>query len=949
MSRYLIGIDLGTTNSAVAYIDTEETPRPDGPPIRLFHIAQLVAPGEMGRLPTLPSFLYFPTEDELTAGGLGLPWDKHPGAVVGVLAREQGALVLGRLVASAKSWLCHDEVDRTAKILPWGADGRDAACSPVEASTRYLGHLRDAWNHTMVHGLSGPEDWLFEQQEIVLTVPASFDEEARVLTVQAARDAGIRNLTLLEEPLASFYAWIAAHGRSLRRQLKDGTIVLVCDVGGGTTDFSLVRVHLASDDLRFDRIAIGEHMLLGGDNVDLALARLVEEKLGNPKLTLRQQGALRRHACAAKERLLSEPGIERLPIGVLGSGGAVVGGALGTEITRAEVERTLLEGFLPLTRRDDFPMRKRRAGLRELGLPYAEDPAITKHLSAFLAKNVDPETLRLSDSPSAGSRGKSLTSRPDAILFNGGFFTPAVARERVVEAIIGWFSEGGVAWRPTVLRNDGPASTVAVGAAYYGHVRRGGGLRISAGTGRAYYIGVQVIGGEAGRQVHAVCVMPRGSQEGTTLALPHHEFAVLTNQPVSFTLYSSTVRQDAHGRVVTLDETEVHRHAPLITVLRYGKPSRQVGLAVQLKVTFTEVGTLELWCESRKSRHHWRLQFQLRGAESQRVAVAPEPDHLQTLISEASLALAERIIRAVFEGGHQPSDAETVTPDTLVARLEATLGYGKDAWTMAVIRKLYDVLVDVADGRKKSARFEARWLNLAGFCLRPGFGAILDDWRISQVRKVYLAGLTFPKDIQCQVEWLVLWRRVAGGLNAGRQWELYQRQAAALLGVGGKKTAGRTSSQTAREGWRLLASLEHLPRPVRTALGGELVHRIEREPTNQGYLWALGRLGARLPFYGPINCTVPGAVAEQWLSALLRLRDLTSEVASAILQLGARTNDPGRDIGDDLRHLAITKLAAAGMTDALIAGLREYIPPSRADALRIFGDSLPEGLRLVGS
>ncbi|HWT83657.1 MAG TPA: Hsp70 family protein, partial [Candidatus Methylomirabilis sp.] len=874
-----------------------------------------------------------PTEDELAGGGLALPWDEHPGTVVGVLAREQGALVLGRLVASAKSWLCHGGVDRTAKILPWGVETGEAACSPVEASTRYLAHLRNAWNHTMAQGASGAEDRRFELQEIVLTVPASFDEEARELTVQAARDSGIVNLTLLEEPLASCYAWIAAHGQSLRQQLKDGTLILVCDVGGGTTDFSLIRVHLTSDDLQFERIAIGEHLLLGGDNVDLALAHLVEEKLGHPKLSLRQRSALRRQACAAKERLLSEPEIERLPMRVLGSGSSMVGGALGTDVTREEVKRTLLEGFLPLTGRDDLPLRTTRTGLRELGLPYAEDPAITRHLAAFLSKTAETD---------AGQ--KVSVSRPDAILFNGGFFTPTIARQRVIEAMAGWFPGEVGGWRPNVLRNDEPASAVAVGGAYYGHVRLASGLRIRAGTGRAYYIGVQVPGEEPGLKVHAVCVMPRGSQEGTTLALTQQEFAVLTNQPVSFTLYSSTVRQDIHGQVVTLEEKEVHRHAPLVTVLRYGRPSRHIELAVHLNATFTEVGTLELWCESRKSEHRWRLQFQLRGTDRSMEA-SGGTDAPKTVIPDASLAAAHRLIRAVY-AGTQSDEAEAVTADTLGTLLEATLGYGKDTWTIAVIRTLFDVLMEVADGRKQRARSEARWLNLAGFCLRPGFGTVLDDWRIGQLRKVYLGGLAFPKDIQCQVEWLVLWRRVAGGLNAGRQWELYQRQAA-LLGVGGKKAAGRASSQTAREGWRLLASLEHLPGPVRIRLGEELVHRIEREPTNQSFIWALGRLGARIPFYGPINCAVPAAVAEQWIGALLHLKDLTPEVAAAVLQLGARTNDPGRDIGEELRQLAVTRLTAAGTPEALVAGLSQYVPPSRSDALRIFGDSLPEGLRLV--
>ncbi|HST21372.1 MAG TPA: Hsp70 family protein, partial [Blastocatellia bacterium] len=296
-SRYLIGIDLGTTNSAVAYVDTHEAAKNNAPIIHVFQVAQLVREGEVRSAPTLPSFLYFAGEHEIQARGLRLPWHDHAAPVTGILAREQGALVPGRQVASAKSWLCHSAVDRTARILPWGTDQTDFACSPVEASTRYLAHIRDAWNYTFAQSR-------FEQQEIVLTVPASFDEEARELTVQAARDAGISNLTLLEEPLAAFYAWIIANRSSLKRRLKDGNLVLICDVGGGTTDFSLIRTHIIDGEIRFERIAIGEHLLLGGDNVDLALMRRVEEKLGNPKLTLRQRNALARQCCAAKELLL---------------------------------------------------------------------------------------------------------------------------------------------------------------------------------------------------------------------------------------------------------------------------------------------------------------------------------------------------------------------------------------------------------------------------------------------------------------------------------------------------------------------------------------------------------------------------------------------------------------------------------------------------------------------
>ncbi len=476
--------------------------------------------------------------------------------MVGVWAREEGALVPGRQVSSAKSWLCHDAVDRRARLLPWGAEPPDPMVSPVEASARYLTHLRDAWNYSQA--AAGDAAMRFEDQEIVLTIPASFDEEARELTVEAARQAGLEKLTLLEEPLAAFYAWIASHQNVLNllparaksgraRELRDGDLVLVCDVGGGTSDFSLIKVRVVDDNVQFERTAIGEHLLLGGDNLDLALARRIEEKLRTPKLSLRQGHALRRACCAAKERLLIDPSLERLPISVLGSGRAVVGGTLTAELTREEVLDILIRGFLPLTAPDDLPVNERRVGLRELGLPYASDPAITKHLAAFLtraATTADPAA-----SPERAGNVASM-ARPDAILFNGGFFAPPITREKIVDAVAGWF--GGPEkndWRPRILKNAAPESAVAIGAAHYARVRRAGGLRIRAGSARTYYIGVQ-----SDQRLQAVCVLPAGIEEGTTLSLANREFAVLTNRPVSFTLYSSTTRHDAHGELAVLDE-----------------------------------------------------------------------------------------------------------------------------------------------------------------------------------------------------------------------------------------------------------------------------------------------------------------------------------------------------------------------------------------------------------
>lgn len=952
--RFLIGIDLGTTNSAVAYIDLQEEAHSALPIIDTFHIPQLVAEGEEGSAPTLPSFLYFATDQEVATGRFALPWQERVSFITGIFAREQGALVPGRQVSSAKSWLCHDAVNRTAKILPWGTEQTDLACSPVEASARFLSHIRDAWNYTFARDTLAPERWRFERQDVVLTVPASFDEEARELTVQAARDTGIQNLTLIEEPLAAFYAWIVANHTSLKRRLKDGNLVLICDVGGGTSDFSLIQVHIENGKIRFERTAIGEHLLLGGDNVDLALARRVEEKLGNPKLALRQRNALTRQCCAAKESLLNAPDVERVSVTILGGGRSVVGGSFTSELTREEVQEILLEGFLPLTAGDDLPARERRTGLRELGLPYASEPAITKHLAAFLTRSASsddfptPEDSKGAERPSASRSPQTRMARPDAVLFNGGFFAPAITRERVIETLSGWFHEKGKRYKPRVLGNDAPETAVAIGAAYYGRVRREGGLRITGGSGRAYYIGVQTNTQAATQGVQAVCVMPRGADEGTVLELADREFTVLTNRPVSFTLYSSTTGHDEHGEVVTLEETEVHRHAPLITVLRYGKGARQqTEIAVQLRAQFTEVGTLELWCESRKTEHRWRLQFQLRGAEPQDDVAESQPQaEAEAIIQDEAIVAAGQLVRATFGRSRGDMNSEPMTPESLVSKLETTLGYCKEAWPVAAIRRLCDQTLEVAEGRKKSPRFEARWLNLFGFCLRPGFGAAVDDWRMSLARKIYLPGLVFPKDIQCQVEWFVLWRRVAGGLTAGQQLELFQRYAL-LLGVGGKKAAGRLNTQIEYEGWRMLASLEHLPSQSRVTLGKILLQKVKEKPTDKGHLWSLGRLGARIPFYGPLNCVVPKENAAEWLRALLNLPALTSDVASAIVQLGARTRDSGRDIDEGLRERAIVKLTKSGTADELIESLRTPVPLARNDAVRIFGESLPEGLRLV--
>jgi len=942
-SRYLIGIDLGTTNSAVAYVDTGEGEGVTGSSgIRVFDVAQLTGPGEVRAEPLLPSFLYFPTEDEIASESVNLPWEERPSSIVGVMARDQGALVPGRQVSSAKSWLCQSAVDRTANILPREAEPPEPTVSPVEASARYLTHLRNAWDHAMAaDGVSDPQQ-CFENQDIVLTVPASFDEEARELTVEAARQAGLKSLTLLEEPLAAFYAWVAEHQSTLSEQLRDGELVLICDIGGGTSDFSLVRAHVQGSNVEFERTAIGEHLLLGGENLDLALARRVEQKL-NAKLGLRQRHGLRIACAAAKERLLGEEDIDRLPINILGGGRAVVGQMLSSELTRDEVVELLTGGFLPLTARDDMPARTRAAGLREIGLPYATDPAITKHLAAFLRQ----AAMAMRTGKKTSLRGDSAISmaRPDVILFNGGFCIPAIARERIAAAIGNWF-DASDGWRPTLLRNEVMSSAVAIGAAYYGRVRRGAGLRVKAGSARTYYIGMR---SEQG--IKAVCVLPSGTNEGTTLPLLDREFSVLANRPVSFHLYSSTVRHDAHGAIADLEQDKVHRHAPLVTLLRYGKKLQQMELAVRLSVSFTEVGTLELWCESASSDHRWRLQFELRReasandhSSSAGQTASAAIRHSSASISQESQDAAVQLIKRVFSKS-RTGEEDSLDPASLVGELESISGMKRESWSLATARLFCDALLEMADGRKLSPRHEVRWLNLLGYCLRPGFGDPQDSARITQARRTYSAGLAFPRELQSQVDWLVLWRRISGGLSAAHQHEL--RNYLADLGIGRKKPGTRLNSQLEHDGWRLLASLEHLSGATRAALASELLRKLKKEPADSGWFWSLGRFGARIPLYGSLSCVVPAETASEWIAALAELRELTHETASAILQLGRRVEDRSRDIDLDLARAAVAKLKGAKVADgAFLRPLQEYVAPTRTDVARTFGEALPKGLEL---
>jgi molecular chaperone DnaK (HSP70) len=600
MSRYVVGIDLGTTNTALAYADTKDE-TPDAPaPIQPFPIPQVVGAGEVADRPVLPSFLYLPGAKELPAGSLDLPWGASPERIVGTFARDHGAKVPGRLVSSAKSWLSHNGVDRKSPILPWNAAIDVEKVSPVAASTAYLAHLRDAWN-ARIAGKTAADR--LEHQDVLLTVPASFDAAARELTVEAARGAGLEKITLLEEPQAAFYAWLAGQGADWRKRVKVGDLLLVCDVGGGTTDFTLIAVTDQGGDLELTRLAVGEHILLGGDNMDLALAYAVAATLPNGMegLDPAQRIGLGYACRAAKETLFVQTSKASAPVAVLGRGSKVIGGSIKTELTRETLNASMLEGFFPRCELGDAPVRGRRVGLTEIGLPYAADPAVTRHLARFLNRQ-------------AGSLHSTSTAiYPSAVLFNGGVFKAGELRSRVVDVLSAWAGRAVPA-----LESKDLDLAVAHGATYYGLVRRGKGVRIRGGVPRAYYVGIETsapaVPGVA-PPLKALCVVPMGMEEGTECDVPGPEFGLIVGEPAEFRFLGSTTRRDDKPGTILerWAPEEVQELDPLETVLNAadGK-SEGDAVPVRLHAHVTEVGTLDLWCQSTRGEQRWKLEYNVR-------------------------------------------------------------------------------------------------------------------------------------------------------------------------------------------------------------------------------------------------------------------------------------------------------------------------------------------------
>ncbi|MBS9938574.1 Hsp70 family protein [Vibrio alginolyticus] len=932
--RFLVGIDLGTTNTVVAYC--EITDNLEQSEVSLFDIDQLIGPGEVVRKPLLPSFRYHPAVGQISPSDLTLPWENEPvsgdisNVIVGEWARELGAKVEGRQVSSAKSWLSHQAVDRSSDILPWaGAQDVDKV-SPVIASASYLNHIRQAWNYRH------PSNKL-EDQDVVVTVPASFDETARKLTLEAAQLAGLKKIVLLEEPQAVCYDWYARHQQTAADELKELPLILVCDVGGGTTDLSLIEASFSSqDELALDRIGVGEHLMLGGDNLDLALAHLAESRFNqSKKLTAASLTKLIQQTRKAKENLLSASAPEEVKITMLGSGSKLLGGTKSIGLSKQEVHQIALDGFFPLSDFSEVP-DKRRSAVVEFGLPYVADPAVSKHVAEFLTQHQQVARAAL------GIEDDKQNAIPVGLLLNGGVFNSALVTERVTTLLSDW--RGAPV---TVLDNPHPDWSVALGAVAFGKARRGAQLKIGGGAARSYFLHLQ----EKNKMGKALCLLAKGTEEGHEIRLSGRRFSLTLGEPVRFNLLTSThdtlTNNTAiqNGVMVDVDPDLFAPLPPYITTLEGEGAELQANqkerVEVQLACQLTEVGTLKMECVSAEDdSKRWELEFEVRNKQtddSEQVKLHPKLNECKELIAR------------LYSGNKKSAESKEIK--TLAKDLEKKLGK-RDEWDFTTLRQLFDTFAQGRKRRRRSEQHEKNWLRLAGFALRPGFGDPTDSWRIEQVWGLYQQNIQF-KNHQGWTDWWVFWRRIAGGLSQEQQ-ETILADIAKYLHPGAMKNpqSAKAAQDMGYESMvRLSASLEHLEVEDKVLLATWFLSKaINHNQFEQAHWWAMGRLASRTPLYGSQHNVVPREQAEQWLPKLLEQNwQKEPMIAFAAVMICRKTGDRLFDISDDYREQVLAKLKQSKVPESWVSLVEEVKELSESESKRIFGDALPSGLTLVNN
>lgn len=905
--RYIIGIDLGTTNSCIAYVDTLD-PRVS---IQTFSIPQLVAPGQMDTKPLLPSFCYLTGHEEWAKEATALPWAPNRDYFVGTFALEYGAKVPTRLVTSAKSWLCHASASRRDPILPPMGDPA-LRISPVEASSRYLQHIAEAWNWHIAKG--NPEEE-FQQQEVVLTVPASFDEVARALTVEAAKKAGFTSVTMLEEPQAAFYNWIDQHHNEWQKKLQKGDKILVCDVGGGTTDFSYITVNESNDSLSFQRMAVGDHLLLGGENIDNALAHFAAEKI-NTELSPSQWQQLCYQARLAKEALYGL-GQSSYRLILTGTGSKVVAGTLTCTVSKEEADTIVLQGFFGILPWKEACQKKLSSGFKSLGLPYEEEPSVIKHLAQFLAKH--------------NCIGDNA---PTHVLFNGGTMMPSAFQNAIIESLNHWFPANKVK-QLTAPHFD---HAVARGASYFGKVRRGLGVRISGGSPRAYYLGVGTQDSND-KSLQALTLLARGTEEGASYT-SEETFLATPNTPVSFHLYTSHTRlHDEPGQIVPIEQEEMHALPPIHTVLRYGKKSGEniAPIPVKLGISLSDIGTLELWLQSQQSNHRWELEFQLRSVTGQENTIETVGNaRKDETYSSQYVNEALTILTQLYTPG------SGISPNSVVEKLQAALDLPRREWPLSVLRGLWPAILDAAPRRSLSSEHAERWWNLAGFILRPGNGFPLDDFRIKDLWKIILGEFKKPKSSETLHQQLICFRRVAGGLSRGQQMQIASEITAQLLSPRGL-VQGKPP-HLYHERLRTLASLELIETSTKIKVGQALVDKLIQGDGHAVEYWALGKIAARQLLQGTLSHVVPLSQCTKWIEKLLsHAKKLNNKNTTALFaQMARLTGHREIDLPEQVRQNILQTYHDAHLKSLLTS----VQPVSKAEQEEMFGEGLPPGLVL---
>ncbi len=917
--RYIVGIDLGTTHCCVAYAPLQSK----APQIQLFEIEQLVVPGQTAKRALLPSARYHCLPEELENLQNVLPWQRTKVAgdieqfIVGEYAQQRGGETVGRLLVSAKSWLSHPKVDRSAAILPWGSAEEVPKVSPIVASASYLAHIRDAWN------LSFPATPL-EAQKIVITVPASFDDVARIMTLQAASMVGLEKISLLEEPQAACYNWYWSYQKEVTQALKQVQSLLVCDIGGGTTDFSLIEIKVSTK-LSMKRVAVGDHLMLGGDNLDLALAKHVEAQLIDQgrleRMSAGQMTQLMQQTKRAKEILLSKEAPDQYPVTVLGKGGRLFAKSHSMNLAKDLVERVVIKGFFPLVEQDQELINKGSAVV-EFGLPYARDPALTRHLSAFLNK-----------------QGQRI---PDAVLFNGGVLKSERLQQRLLTQLQQWKQD-----RVMLLPNAEPDLAVAKGAVVYALAEHGLIGKISSALPRSYFLMLNSECEQALEQ--AVCVLPKGSEVGVEVPLIQHQFMLRLGQPVQFKMITSSEETNRQvGELVSLEYLDYQPLPPLVVKAEVDS-AQQAEIDVMLAAQATEYGTLQLRCESSQINQDaavaagsWLFHFETREMREELLGQYEEAK----LHSQLSKAL-EMIERCFGKSDAKFADQKSVK--VLRPSLERLLGKRED-WQAYDLRTMADRLLLLKKKRRRSSGHEKIWFWLCGFSLRPGFGFVEDENRMIEVLPLFEQNLQYVKEQQNWSAWWVFWRRVSGGLLPEGQLLLYQRLKKLLnrqfsKGRGVKEAEKNPAFDDAI---RLLGSLEHVPLSLKEQVGVQILRLLERDKKNLSLWWSLGRLAAREPLYAGFDAVLPAQMVEPWVQKILEKKLARSEAAYfALVQMGRLMEDRVLDVSGEVREHLLQELERAKVPKRWLKSLSSKTSLSLEEQKLVVGESLPLGLRLL--